>query len=478
MPGNKTLLAAAAGILSATLAYFGTGLHPIWWLLWLAPIPLLIASTRISAGFAFLLAFAVWLLGEMNVWHFFRHVLELPLPVVILGLVIPAVLFGLAVLLTRSFLRRGSLLPGALAFPVLWVTCEYLNAISSPHSTSGNLAYSQMDCLPLIQVASITGIWGISFIVFLFAGAVSALLTGTGERSQRRAVMIMTAAVICAVFAFGAWRLRENPPGQTVTATLVARDVPISVYLGPEEKAIQLLHDYADEVRRLTPAGTQVVVLPEKIGRISQEKLPELDALFSSAAAATNASIVVGLVQRSANVALNSARLYSPDGKLQANYDKHHLLLGVEPEKPGDKIVVVDQPSGRWGLQICKDMDFPQLSREYGKEGANLLLVPAWDFGLDRELHSRMAVLRAVENGFALARSARNGLLTLSDNRGRILAEKATLPDQFVSLTGKLPVTTDQTFYSRTGDWFAWACGVTLGILLVWSVVGVVRRRR
>src|SRR5206468_8848188 len=75
----------------------------------------------------------------------------------------------------------------------------------------------------------------------------------------------------------------------------------------------------------------------------------------------------------------------------------------------------------RWGLQICKDMDFPELSREYALQGANLLLVPAWDFNLDRWLHARMAVLRAVENGFALARSARNGLLTLSDNRGRIV---------------------------------------------------------
>jgi predicted amidohydrolase len=106
---------------------------------------------------------------------------------------------------------------------------------------------------------------------------------------------------------------------------------------------------------------------------------------------------------------------------MEANYDKHHLLPGVEPEKPGDKRVLLDQPSGRWGLQICKDMDFPELSREYAALGANLLLVPAWDFNLDRWLHARMAVLRAVENGFALARSARNGLLTLSDNRGRII---------------------------------------------------------
>ena len=232
----------------------------------------------------------------------------------------------------------------------------------------------------------------------------------------------------------------------------------MSVYLGSEEQALSLLGEYAAEIPRITPAGTQVVVLPEKIGRISETALAEVDSLYSSAASATGAAIVLGLVRKTPSGAFNSSRLYSADGKLEANYDKHHLLPGVEPEKPGDKRVVLDEPSGRWGLQICKDMDFPKLSREYAAEGANLLLVPAWDFNLDGWLHARMAVLRAVENGFALARSARNGLLTLSDNRGRILAERETVPDRFASITGKVNVSREETFYARTGDWFAWLC--------------------
>ena len=143
----------------------------------------------------------------------------------------------------------------------------------------------------------------------------------------------------------------------------------------------------------------------------------------------------------------------------------------MEPEKPGDKRVILDEPSGRWGLQICKDMDFPELSREYAAEGANLMLVPAWDFNLDRWLHARMAVLRAVENGFALARSARNGLLTLSDNRGRILAEAATVPDRFVSISGKLNVSREETFYTRADDWFAWLCVAVFVSLLAFQLL-------
>jgi apolipoprotein N-acyltransferase len=352
-----------------------------------------------------------------------------------------------------------------LVFPVYWVTYEYLTEIGSPHSTFGNLAYTQMNCLPIIQIASITGIWGISFVMFLFAGAVAALLSGAGTSWQRRVLAIAAGAAVCAVFLFGEWRLRATPSGQLVAVTLMAKDVPMSVYLGPEEKALELLREYADAVRRVTPAGTEAIVLPEKIGRVSESTLPEVDALFSAAATATQSSIVLGLVRRTPSAAFNSSRFYSPDGK-EVNYDKHHLLSRVEPEKPGDQRVLVDQPSGRWGLQICKDMDFPRLSREYAGDGASLLLVPAWDFNLDRWLHARMAVLRAVENGFALARSARNGLLTLSDNRGRILAEMATESGRFVSISGKVNVARETTFYTRTGDWFAWICVALFAVLL------------
>jgi apolipoprotein N-acyltransferase len=238
----------------------------------------------------------------------------------------------------------------------------------------------------------------------------------------------------------------------------MARDVPMSVYLGSEDEALRLLGEYAAQIPSVVPSGTQVVVLPEKIGRITENALAAVDSLYSSIASSTGAAIILGVVRKTSSGDFNSSRLYSADGKFEANYDKHHLIPGVEPERPGDKRVVLDEPSGRWGLQICKDMDFPKLSRQYAAEGANLLLVPAWDFNVDAWLHSRMAVLRAVENGFALARSARNGLLTLSDNRGRILAETATAPGRFVSINGQVNISPDRTFYARTGDWFAWVC--------------------
>jgi len=472
MRSRKLFLITVAGLASAAFAYLGTGLHPIWWALWLAPIPVLAIASRLHGGTAFFFGAIVWLIGEMNQWNYVTHAIELPPHITILYFVVPAVVFGFGVLFVRSFIRRGSLFLASLAFPVYWVAYEYLAATASPHSTWGNLAYTQMNCLPVIQLSAITGIWGISFIVFLFAGAAAALLSGAGERWQRRLLPVAVGLVICAALVFGKWRLQSNPAAQSVAVTLIAKDVPMSVYLGSEEQALELLREYADEIRRVTPAGTQAVVLPEKIGRLGESALAEVDTLFSSAANDKYTAIVLGLVRKKPSAALNSSRLYSADGKLEANYDKHHLIPGVEPEKPGDKRVILDEASGRWGLQICKDMDFPKLSREYAAEGANLLLVPAWDFNLDGWLHGRMAVLRAVENGFALARSARNGLLTLSDNRGRILVEAATVPGRFVSITGKVNISREEAFYTRAGDWFAWLCVAVFVTLLAFQFFG------
>src|SRR4029453_6528730 len=276
----------------------------------------------------------------MNQWNYVTHEIELPPHITILYFVVPAVVFGFGVLFVRGFIRRGSLFLASLAFPVYWVAYEYLSAMASPHSTWGNLAYTQMNCLPVIQIAAITGLWGISFIVFLFAGAAAALLSGAGEPWQRRVLAVAAGFVVCAVLVFGKWRLQSNPSTQSVSVMLIARDVPMSVYLGSEEQALELLRQYADEVRRVTPPGTQAVVLPEKIGRVSESALTEVDSLYSSTAAATRAAIVLGLVRKTPSGAFNSSRFYSADGKLEANYDKHHLVPGVEPEKPGDKRVI------------------------------------------------------------------------------------------------------------------------------------------
>ncbi len=135
MRSYKLFLVVAAGLVSVALAYLGTGLHPIWWALWLAPIPVLAISPQLRGSAAFLLGAAVWLIGEMNQWNYVRREIELPLKITILNFAGPAVVFGFGVLFVRSLLRRGALFLASLALPLCWVTYEYLTSITSPHST-------------------------------------------------------------------------------------------------------------------------------------------------------------------------------------------------------------------------------------------------------------------------------------------------------------------------------------------------------
>ena len=70
------------------------------------------------------------------------------------------------------------------------------------------------------------------------------------------------------------------------------------------------------------------------------------------------------------------------------SYEKHHLLPPFESNlTPGTSLTLLHKPSATWGVAICKDMDFTGLSRQYGKAGAGLMLVPGWDFNLDRAWH-------------------------------------------------------------------------------------------
>jgi apolipoprotein N-acyltransferase len=142
------------------------------------------------------------------------------------------------------------------------------------------------------------------------------------------------------------------------------------------------------------------------------------------------------------------------------------MIPGIEAvDVPGTTRTILNKPSGIWGIEICKDMDFPGLSRQYGASGVALLLVPAWDFRIDGWLHGRMAVMRGVESGFTIARAASEGRLSISDDRGRVLAEQSAAI-RFPTLYLNTPVRHVNTLYARWGDWFGWLSVVVLLLIL------------
>ena len=217
-------------------------------------------------------------------------------------------------------------------------------------------------------------------------------------------------------------------------------------------KGQKLSQRYAAAIEKLASDGAQVVVLPEKVWSLNQASAPALAQL----AQRYSVTLVAGVVMHRNEREYNMALALGGHGNESAEYTKHHLVPGWERAfTPGSGYTTLAWLA-RTGLAICKDMDFPAMGRSYAKRDVRLLLVPAWDFGTDSWLHSRMAILRGVESGFAIARAARDGTLTLSDDRGRVMAETPSNLGADAVLLGTLPLRSDRTLYARWGNWFAW----------------------
>jgi apolipoprotein N-acyltransferase len=169
----------------------------------------------------------------------------------------------------------------------------------------------------------------------------------------------------------------------------------------------------------------------------------------------------------------NVAMVFAPTGALVGTYVKEHLVPGFEIPRlaPGSELLVMDEPL-RAGVAICKDMDFPDPSRRYAAAAVDLLLVPAWDFHDDGWLHGRMAIMRGVELGMPMVRSAQGGMLTVSDAFGRVLAQTVT-GDETARQLADVPVGHVATLYGRAGDWCANLAFALLGgvfVRLIWIV--------
>jgi apolipoprotein N-acyltransferase len=464
--------AVLAVALTAALVWLGTGLHPWWPAVWVAPLPVLVYAPRTAWWRCAIAAAIAWIAGLLSLWHYLHDVLRIPGGFVAQFYGGETLAFTLGVLLYRALVRRGAYGWAVIAFPAMRATFEYLLATGGPHGTAGSLAYTQVEFLPVLQLASITGPWGISFLVLLVPAALATAwqLRATPSRALR--IAGVPAMAVVAVLAFGVARLADETPGPQVRVGLIASDPPTSPQQAQAGAATTALLDaYARSVEAVAAQGAQLIVLPEKIG-VVVDPGRDSDTRFRALADRTRAVIVVGLVHAADAVAYNEARIYTPDTPVQV-YAKHHLIPAFEQSfQPGTALSLLSQ-AGTWGVQICKDLDFPPLSRAYGRAGVALMVVPAWDFGADGYWHGRMAVMRGVESGFGVVRAAKRGYLTVSDHRGRILAETPSDAAPFSTLLASAPAVHAETLYLRFGDWFAWLA--LIGLIL--SLVRLVRLR-
>jgi apolipoprotein N-acyltransferase len=453
------MIALLCALASGTMFYLALGLHNVWWLSWFAPAPVLwLAYGGAPRRHIIACAFFSYAAGQLYMAEAYWG--QLPLVLLVAQCAGFGALFARAAMIARR-VRQSSWIALA-AFPAYWTAIEYVVSLLSPHGTFGAMGYVLVAFPPAIQVASLFGLSAVTFLLCL-AGNGLALITRGHWRAGLAGLALCLAALL-----FGYARL-ATPPGPTVRVAALsdwnARQA--SVRKLDLAASRRLADEYAAAAAAEADKGARLIVIPETALAFDPAWRGAVTEPLAALARARGVTLVMGTV--GVKPWRNDALSFLPDGAVK-DYDKRHLLSPFEDKyRPGRAPGLL---GGAAAVAICKDLDFPATIRADAAAGAiRIMAVPANDFVKDDWLHARMAILRGVENGFAMVRSAFNGLETVSDAQGRVLASAKTTRPGLTAIRADVPLGRGATLYTRIGDVFAWAC-VALGLL------GMLRRRQ
>ncbi len=471
-------------LVSATLfLYFANGLYTVFIAAWLAPVFLIRYLRSQSAGKGLIIAVLVNIVVTIITW---RGMIPVPgiYYVIIAGLI--GLFSFIPYAIDRFFWSKLNGFLSSLIFPCSWITSEYLNSLFNPYATWGSLIYTQMEgSLAFLQSIAITGIWGPVFLLTWFASVINWIWESDFNWSIIKRGTLVYSGILIVVLFFGGMRLSVLPP-QSAT-------VRIASIVSPFEWELKTKTTDAEELEDLRK--TTLSVQGELLHLTKQAILGDADVVFwNEAAAPVFEADEKSFIQRGSKLAAklgvylmmslytrpdsypvkplqNKVLMFNPEGKKEFEYMKARPVPGENIERGDSKLAFVDTYFGRIGTAICYDMDFPNLIRQAGKNDVDIMLVPADDWQEINPVHTYMASVRAVENGFSLVRSTKEGLSAAFNYQGRMLNALDDFNTDKKIMFSDVPAKGALTLYSRIGDFFAWLSilGLIILIGLIWK---------
>ncbi|MEV6224450.1 nitrilase-related carbon-nitrogen hydrolase [Nocardia fluminea] len=447
---RKAITWLAATVSSAVLWSVGAGLHPIPGIALLAPLPVLWLAPRRSGPAVYAAAALSWLGGNAGYWSYLTDTLEQPGTLAVALLLGSGLTIGACVAFFRKLLLQNRFGWAVLALPAAWTAAEFLFGLLGGIGAWWSIGYSQAEVDPIVRVASFTGVWGISFLVLAVPSAIAAMTAPGIPPSRRLTVAGMTALVVTVAIGVGLWSSAAAGRGPATRVGLVALAQPPMYVPVASPDGARMIAEAVTVVDRLADQGAEVIVFSEKAWHARQSELFLLRDPLTAVAARRGVHVVLGLeLEQPGGGTVNAAIAYPGE----TIYAKRYLVPGLESglQRGSSPMQIPGRP---WALAICADLDHPPLVRQNRADGATLLLAPALDFSVDHWLHSRMAAVRAVESGIAIARSAQLGELTAIDAQGTVRTSVRTGITETHTVRVDIRTAGDRTPYVRWGDWF------------------------
>lgn len=484
-----------------TVALYAGSFPPRGWppLAWIALVPYLIAlrgaSVREALWLGWLSAFAAafWITDFLPraITTYYQQ-----------GPVFGAVLFTLIVsamccpwhMLFSAWYARLDVPRGArraLLVGAAWAAAEW-----GRNSVGGNpwglFAYAQAHATTFIQIADLTGPYGVSFVLLAATAGLADALAPGAARTVRG--LLASAGLALVTFVYGAARLGAAPPVDPAAPTVAV--VQPNIDLGYQWRE-DLEGRNLQEQMQLTIAAWEarhprLVVWPESAFTFLIEREPTYQAALGSALGPRQLQLLAGGVRADGDRFYNAAFLVEPDGRVSSGYEKEYLVpfaetfplrsIGwlnrrfgrVQQFVPGTRTDPLPTVLGPAAVVICNEALFPEVVRDRVRRGGAFVVNLANDGWLGAEAFSRrvldVTLFRAVETRRYVVRASTSGTSAVVDPFGRVVVEAPVAARTFVAAT--VESSTGMSVYARVGDLFALGCTLAVGVELV------TRRRR
>ena len=461
-----------------------------WIFAWCGMAPLFFALEGRSRAQRFLLGYLCGVVFWWATIFWLVHVTFIGTAVLILYLALYFGIFG--VLLP---VRNPKPAFTFLLVPSAWVILEYVRSHLLTGFPWALLGYSQYLNLPVIQIADVTGVWGVSFLVMMGNAALYSVigyrLAASGERLAQRGIRNQgVATLLCILLAvlYGYHKLNRMPHAKNPTPlkiSVIQGNIPQDFKWTPQYNDF-IIKQYLTLTKKASVGIPDLILWPEAALPVVPEEEPAYYEMAVKSAQETRCNLLFGAVTKRDSLYYNSAILISPQGSMRARYDKIHLVpfgeyIPLRNTLPflqtfvpiGDmtagKEYTVFTPSLKlktlnpvhFSVLICFEDLFPELSRQFVKKGADFLVNitnDAWyKKGPASMQHLQASVFRAVENRVQVVRAANTGISAFIDPSGKIISKVCDkggrmifvegYDTQVIALTHNVP-----TAYNRFGD--------------------------
>jgi apolipoprotein N-acyltransferase len=465
---SRILVGCALAAASGALLTLSFAPYDLWWLVWLAFVPMIVAQYRILPAAWSALGPALGVGGFMVGYFggdFFPgraawYMKMLPL--------IVAVLVFVTSRGDRARRDRTGFATWPLVAATTWVAFELVRTLVPVLGTWGLLGNALYRQAWLLQPVRIFGIFGLDLLVVLVNNAIAmAVIAGLDRRCvldapvavAPRHARLWCGGVLVALVAWCALSLSMGDRGGPMVRVAVLQPGVRRNDVGttPEARDRAMLDRLAGQTREAAARGARLIVWPESA--LAADPALAYRSELGDLAKDTGATLVVGYGIRTPAGFRNEVVTVGPSGDFVGRYGKDHPVgfLGETSISRGT-YPTVDTAFGRMGSIICYDMDFTDTARQLARRGARIIAVPSADWPAIASKHYTHTVFRALETGAVVAKSEYNLDSAIVDGYGHIAASTVTPAGSEAVLVADVPLRDGMPLAARLGDWVGWLC--------------------